>query len=121
MVVSISDTILFYDENVNVIHKIKGGKFVAIHSQIRAEQRYGLCEFNPIMVMKEILDDRCILVEENIEKFSRIFYVRYNNKYLKVVTDYNVLFVKTVLPDATDFNIIEKLIYKLANVSVLAV
>lgn len=90
------------------------------HSQVRAEQRYGLSEFNPLKVLKEILDDHCIQVEENYEKFSRIFYVRYNNKYLRVVTDYNVSFVKTVLPDTSDFNIIEKLINKLANFSVVA-
>ena len=32
---------------------------MATHSQIRAEQRYGLSEFNPLKVMKEILDDHC--------------------------------------------------------------
>lgn len=93
---------------------------MATHSQIRAEQRYGLSEFNPLKVMKEILDDRCIQVEENLEKYSRIFYVRYNNKYLKVVTDYNVSFVKTVLPEANDFNLLEKLINKLANCAMAA-
>jgi hypothetical protein len=93
---------------------------MAIHSQIRAEQRYGLSEFNPLKVMKEILDDRCIQVEENLEKYSRIFYVRYNNRYLKVVTDYNVSFVKTVLPEANDFNLLEKLINKLANCAMAA-
>lgn len=93
---------------------------MALHSQIRAEQRYGLSEFNPQLVIKEILNDRCIQVEENFEKFSRIFYVRYNNRYLKVVTDYNVSFVKTVLPDANDFNILEKLINKLANYIIAA-
>ena len=93
---------------------------MATHSQIRAEQRYGLSEFNPLKVMKEILDDRCIQVEENLEKYSRIFYVRYNNKYLKVVTDYNVSFVKTVLPEANDFNLLEKLINKLANCAMVA-
>ena len=93
---------------------------MALHSQIRAEQRYGLSEFNPLKVMKEILADRCVQVEENFEKFSRIFYVRYNNKYLKVVTDYNVSFVKTVLPDANDFNALEKLINKLANCTAIA-
>lgn len=87
---------------------------MAIHSEIRAEQRYGLSEFNPLMVLKEILADRCVQVKEDLEKFSRTFYVRYNNKYLKVVTDYNVSFVKTVLPDANDFNIIETLIEKLS-------
>lgn len=93
---------------------------MALHSQIRAEQRYGLSEFNPLKVLKEIMADRCIQVSENVEKFSRIFYVRYNNKYLKVVTDYNVSFVKTVLPDANDFNILEKLINKLANCTAIA-
>ena len=93
---------------------------MALHSQIRAEQRYGLSEFNPLKVMKEILADRCVQVEENFEKFSRIFYVRYNNKYLKVVTDYNVSFVKTVLPGANDFNALEKLINKLANCTAIA-
>ncbi len=93
---------------------------MATHSQIRAEQRYGLSEFNPLNVMKEILDDRCIQVEENLEKYSRIFYVRYNNRYLKVVTDYNVSFVKTVLPEANDFNLLEKLINKLANCAMVA-
>jgi len=88
---------------------------MAIHSQIRAEQRYGLSEFKPMAVMKEIMADRCIQISENIEKFSRIFYVRYNNKYLRVVTDYNVSFVKTVLPDVSDFNLLEKLIEKLAG------
>ena len=85
------------------------------HSQIRAEQRYGLSEFKPMAVLKEIMADRCIQVSEDFEKFSRIFYVRYNNKYLKVVTDYNVSFVKTVLPDTSDFNLLEKLIEKLSN------
>ena len=88
---------------------------MALHSQIRAEQRYGLSEFNPLKVMKEIMADRCVQVSESFEKFSRTFYVRYNNKYLKVVTDYNVSFVKTVLPDANDFSILEKLIEKLSN------
>jgi hypothetical protein len=90
---------------------------MALHSQIRAEQRYGLSEFNPLKVMKEIMADRCVQVSENFEKFSRTFYVRYNNKYLQVVTDYNVSFVKTVLPEAADFNLLEKLITKLSNPS----
>ena len=93
---------------------------MTLHSQIRAEQRYGLCEFNPLKVMKEIMADRCVQVSESFEKFSRTFYVRYNNKYLKVVTDYNVSFVKTVLPDVNDFNVLEKLINKLANCTAIA-
>ena len=93
---------------------------MALHSQIRAEQRYGLSEFKPMEVMKEIMADRCIQVSESFDKFSRIFYIRYNNRYLKVVTDYNVSFVKTVLPDANDFSLLEKLIEKLSNCQKLA-
>jgi hypothetical protein len=93
---------------------------MAFHSQIRAEQRYGLSEFNPFVVLKEIMEDRCIQISEDVEKFSRVFYVRYNNKYLKVVTDYNVSFVKTVLPDANDFSLLEMLIEKLAKLTPLA-
>lgn len=88
---------------------------MATHSQIRAEQRYGLCEFNPERVIREILEDRCIQVCEDLERFSRIFYIRYNNKYLKVVTDYNVSFVKTVLPDINDLSVLDRLINKLTN------
>lgn len=88
---------------------------MTLHSAIRAEQRYGLSEFNPLQVLKDILSDKCIQVSEDLEKFSRTFYVRYNNRYLKVVTDYNVSFVKTVLPDANNFDIIEQLINKLSN------
>lgn len=90
------------------------------HSAIRAEQRYGVCNFNPNGVLKEIMADRCVHVKNDYEKFSQIFYVRYNNKYLKVVTDYNVSFVKTVLPDASDFNLLEKLINKLASIPAVA-
>lgn len=94
---------------------------MATHSQIRAEQRYGISEFKPRVVLKEIMAGRCIQISENIEKFSRIFYVRYNNKYLKVVTDYNVSYVKTVLPDTSNFNLLEKLIEKLSNPIKIAV
>jgi len=90
------------------------------HPQIRAEQRYGLSEFKPVAIMKEILADRCIQISEDIQKFSRIFYLRYNNRYLKVVTDYNVSFVKTVLPDTGDLNLLEKLVEKLAKMAIIA-
>lgn len=93
---------------------------MTIHSQIRAEQRYGLSKFNPVAVLKEIMADRCIQISADLQKYSRIFYVRYNNRYLKVVTDYNVSFVKTVLPDTSDFNLLEKLIEKLSNCQKLA-
>lgn len=111
---SVFDIAGSYDVNVREINQSKGVKIMAVHSQIRAEQRYGLSEFNPLKVLKEIMSDRCIQVSEDLHKYSRIFYVRYNNKYLKVVTDYNVSFVKTVLPDVNDFNLLEKLIKKLS-------
>ncbi|MCR5266350.1 MAG: hypothetical protein K6E29_07130 [Cyanobacteria bacterium RUI128] len=90
------------------------------HSHIRAEQRYGVCEFNPFEVLNEIIADRCIQIKEDFEKYSRTFYVRYNNKYMKVVTDYNVAYVKTVLPEVTDFSLLEKLISKLSGHQLLA-
>ncbi len=85
------------------------------HSHIRAEERYGVCDFNPFAVLREIFADRCVQVQEDFEKYSRTFYVRYNNKYMRVVTDYNVSYVKTVLPEANDFNLLEKLINKLSS------
>ena len=88
---------------------------MTFHSAIRAEERYGVCKFNPYEVLKEIISDRCIQVKEDFERYSRTFYIRYNNKYLKVVTDYNVSYVKTVLPDTNDFSLLEKLINKLAT------
>lgn len=91
------------------------------HSHIRAEQRYGVCQFNPFEVLREIIADRCIQIKEDFEKYSRTFYVRYNNKYLKVVTDYNVSYVKTVLPEANDISLLEKLINKLSYCQMVAV
>ena len=38
--------------------------------------------------------------------------MRYENRYLKVVTDYNAEYVKTVLPDNCDFTLLERLIEK---------
>lgn len=90
------------------------------HSHIRAQQRYGVCQFNPFEVLREILSDRCIQIKEDFEKYSRIFYVRYNNKYLKVVTDYNVSYVKTVLPEASDLGLLEQLINKLSACQMVA-
>lgn len=90
------------------------------HSHIRAEQRYGVCQFNPFEVLREIIADRCIQIKEDLEKYSRTFYVRYNNKYLKVVTDYNVSYVKTVLPEANDISLLEKLINKLSACQMIA-
>lgn len=117
---SIFDTGMFYDENVRKLRINKGAFMRQTHSHIRAEQRYGVCNFHPYEVMREILSDRCIQVQEDIEKYSRTFYVRYNNKYLKVVTDYNVSFVKTVLPEPNDLNLLEQLINKLSSCQMVA-
>ena len=93
---------------------------MTLHSAIRAEERYGICKFNPNGVLNEIFLDRCIQVKEDVERYSRTFYVRYNNKYLRVVTDFNVSYVKTVLPDANDFNLLERLINKLSACQIAA-
>lgn len=90
------------------------------HSHIRAEQRYGICKFNPYRVLKEITSGRCIQIKKDIEKYSRTYYVRYKNKYMRVVTDYNVSFVKTVLPEISDFNLLNQLINKLSTYQIAA-
>ena len=92
---------------------------MTFHSAQRAEERYGICNFNPFEILKEIFADRCIQLKEDFEKYSRTFYVRYKNKYLKVVTDYNVSYVKTVLPDTNDLNLLESLINKLSNCQIV--
>ena len=111
---SVFDIEVFYDASVRD-KNVKERSMKQIHSQIRAEQRYGVCEFRPFEVLQEIFADRCIQVKEDLEKYSRTFYLRYNNKYLKVVTDYNVSYVKTVLPEANDLNLLEQLITKLSS------
>lgn len=101
-------------------HKNKKGEFMKqSHSSLRAEQRYGVCDFNPYEVLREILSDRCIHIQADLEKYSRTFYVRYNNKYLKVVTDFNVSYVKTVLPEPNDLDLLEKLLNKLSTCQTL--
>ena len=87
-----------------------------IHSIQRAEQRYYIEDFNPIKALRFILDDKCVQIETNQEKYSQIFLIRYVNKYVKVVTDFNVSFVKTVLPleKAEDYDKVNELIEKLA-------
>ncbi len=61
---------MFYDENVRKLRINKGAFMRQTHSHIRAEQRYGVCNFHPYEVMREILSDRCIQVQEDIEKYS---------------------------------------------------
>jgi hypothetical protein len=92
-----------------MIRMIRG--FKMNHQQKRAQERYYLSNLNDSVVLNEILNSRCISLKEDLEKFSRIFLIRYTNKFIRVVTDYNVLFVKTVLPlKSTDLPLINKLI-----------
>ena len=112
------DIVISYDV---CVRKVKGVYYMKqSHSHIRAEQRYGVCDFNPFEVLKEIFADRCIQIQEDLERYSRTFYLRYNNKYLKVVTDYNVAYVKTVLPEANDLNLLNQLLNKLSNLQTIA-
>lgn len=68
------------------------------HSQARASERYNIEDFNKNRALNEILDDRCIQIEEDYERFSRTFLIRYVNRYVVLVTDFNVSFIKTCLP-----------------------
>lgn len=86
-----------------------------IHSQLRAMERYNIPNFKPLVALKEILDNKCIQIKEDFDKYSRIFLIRYSNKYLKVVTDYNVKYVKTVLPFNNEAVFLNQLIQKLSN------
>lgn len=85
------------------------------HSQVRASERYNIEDFNKGLAMNEILDDRCVQIEEDFEKFSRTFLIRYINRYIVLVTDFNVSFIKTCLPFKSEhFDFLNTLISKLA-------
>jgi len=85
------------------------------HSQQRASERYQIEDFNKGLAMNEILDDRCIQIEEDYEKFSRTFLIRYINRYVVLVTDFNVSFIKTCLPfQDKHFDFVNSLISKLS-------
>ena len=84
------------------------------HAQERAEQRYYITDFNSRAVLKDIWNDKCVLMKSDVEKYSNTFMVRYINKFVKVVTDLDVNFVKTVMPlKNDDFNVINELLPKL--------
>ena len=91
------------------------------HSKKRAEERYYIENFNDGIALKEIINDRCIALISDIEKYSHTFLIRYCNKYIKVVTGFNINFVKTVLPiNSNDFEFINSLINKLSTCSIAA-
>lgn len=85
------------------------------HPQDRAEQRYCICDFNTKYVLNEIRHQKCVLMKSDVEKYSHTYMVRYINKFVKVVTDFQDRFVKTVLPlKGNDFDIVNELLPKLA-------
>ncbi|MBR6162285.1 hypothetical protein IKQ26_00105 [bacterium] len=85
------------------------------HSQQRASERYNIEDFNKKRALNEILDDRCIQIEEDYEKYSRTFLIRYVNRYVVLVTDFNVSFIKTCLPFKNEhFDFVNALISKLS-------
>lgn len=85
------------------------------HAQERAEERYYISDFNSRVVLNDIWNDKCVLMKSDVEKYSNTFMVRYINKFVKVVTDLDVNFVKTVMPlKNNDFDVINELLPKLA-------
>ena len=85
------------------------------HAQERAEERYYISEFNSRAVLNDIWNDKCVLMKSDVEKYSNTFMVRYINKFVKVVTDLDINFVKTVMPlKNNDFDVINELLPKLA-------
>ncbi len=84
------------------------------HASQRAEERYFIAGFNEGIAIKEIMRDNCLHLSSDIDKYSHTFFIRYNNKYVKVVTDYNVNHVKTLLPlKDREFYLVNDLIDKL--------
>ena len=74
------------------------------HSQQRASERYYIGEFNPSIALAEVLEDRCIQICDSFEKYSRTFLIKYFNKFIVLVTDFNVRYVKTCLPFDKKYN-----------------
>lgn len=86
------------------------------HSQQRAAERYCISDFKPYLALKEILDDNCVQIDESIDKYSRKFLIKYLNKYIIVVTDFQVNHVKTCLPFKEKFySFLDELISKINN------
>ena len=91
------------------------------HSQQRASERYYIEDFNPGLALKEILADRCIQTEEDFDRYSRTFLIKYFNKYVVLVTDFNIKYVKTCLPfKNTYFEYLNMLLEKLNTCAKIA-
>lgn len=81
------------------------------HSEIRAMERYQICNFKPKKALFNIFRGDALLLEVNLSKLSRKFLTLYNNKYIIVVTDIGTNFIKTLLPYEPKYNnALEKLI-----------
>ena len=90
------------------------------HSQQRASERYYIEDFNPHKALIEIIEDRCVQIKEDFERYSRTFLIKYFNKYIVLVTDYNVNFVKTCLPFNDNFEYLNLLLEKLNTCAKIA-
>ena len=84
------------------------------HFVERAEQRYYIQNINEQIIIADILANKCILIKTDIEKYSHTFLTKYLNKYIKVVTDFNVEFIKTIIPISNkDIDLINKFLTKI--------
>ena len=83
------------------------------HSQQRAAERYNIDDFNQKRALKEIFANRCIQIKEDFERYSRTFLIKYFNKFVILVTDFNVCYVKTCLPFNDNFEYLNLLLEKL--------
>ena len=91
------------------------------HLDLRAEERYSMGKLNENAILKDIQNGKCVLMESNIEKYSHCFMVKVQNKYLKIVTDFDVRFVKTTLPYTfKDFDFVCELVDKLNEMQLQA-
>lgn len=90
------------------------------HSQQRASERYYIDNFKPWVAIKEILADRCVQIKEDYDKYSRTFLIQYFNKYVVLVTDFNIRYVKTCLPFNDNFEYLNKLLEKLNTCAKIA-
>ena len=68
------------------------------HTELRELQRYGTQSVNKKEVVKDILNDRAIII--NRDSSSVIALVRHTNRYYVAVMDIKINVIKTFLPDS---------------------